>query len=47
MIRGSHFSIDNNLSQVKFPQYKLILMDLNMPIMDGFEATQQIFQLYQ
>ncbi len=46
MIRGSHFTIDNNLSQVKFPQYKLILMDLNMPIMDGFEATQQIFQLY-
>ena len=25
--------------------YKLIIMDLNMPVMDGFESTQQIFAL--
>jgi len=24
--------------------YKLILMDLNMPVMDGFEATQKILK---
>jgi len=26
-------------------RYKLILMDLNMPVMDGFEASQRILQM--
>ena len=27
------------------PIYRLVIMDLNMPVMDGFESTQQIFAL--
>ena len=34
-------------SQCRFPCYKLIIMDLNMPVMNGFDASQKILDLYR
>lgn len=31
----------------KLSCYRLIIMDLNMPIMDGFQATEEILSMYK
>ena len=33
-------------NQVKIKNYDLIICDINMPVMDGFEFAQQIKNLY-
>jgi YesN/AraC family two-component response regulator len=33
-------------NQVKIKNYDLIICDINMPVMDGFECAQQIKNLY-
>jgi len=33
------------ISSCKFPFYDLIFMDLNMPVLDGYQATEQIIAL--
>ncbi len=34
-----------NLANVRIGPFKLILMNLNMPIMDGFESSKRIFKI--
>lgn len=40
---------ENQIVEVKVQprHFDAIIMDLNMPIMDGFEACKQICQLYE
>ena len=37
--------VKQRLKNRDFPQYKLIITDINMPVMDGIEATSHIREI--